>query len=79
MVKKLTKFSACFCTVLIPVKKLALCEDLERSSCGTVLFQGYLPPPGKSVVHIMFVVMIYVKLFSQIGDMILQFMFSRAI
>ncbi|XP_072023843.1 BTB/POZ domain-containing protein KCTD3-like isoform X2 [Amphiura filiformis] len=28
------------------VKKLALCEDLERSSCGTVLFQGYLAPPA---------------------------------
>ncbi|XP_033629547.1 BTB/POZ domain-containing protein KCTD3-like isoform X1 [Asterias rubens] len=28
------------------VKKLTLCEDLERSSCGNVLFHGYLPPPS---------------------------------
>ncbi|XP_066279834.1 BTB/POZ domain-containing protein KCTD3-like isoform X1 [Branchiostoma lanceolatum] len=28
------------------VKRLDLCEDLERSSCGDVLFHGYLPAPG---------------------------------
>ncbi|XP_044130317.1 SH3KBP1-binding protein 1 [Bufo gargarizans] len=27
------------------VRRLQLCEDLERSSCGSVLFNGYLPPP----------------------------------
>lgn len=27
------------------VKRLALCEDLNHSSCGDVLFHGYLPPP----------------------------------
>ncbi|XP_048474238.1 SH3KBP1-binding protein 1 isoform X4 [Rhincodon typus] len=27
------------------VRRLELCEDLERSSCGNVLFHGYLPPP----------------------------------
>ncbi|XP_038641980.1 SH3KBP1-binding protein 1 isoform X1 [Scyliorhinus canicula] len=27
------------------VRRLELCEDLERSSCGSVLFHGYLPPP----------------------------------
>ncbi|XP_030074158.1 SH3KBP1-binding protein 1 [Microcaecilia unicolor] len=26
------------------VRRLQLCEDLERSSCGSVLFNGYLPP-----------------------------------
>uniref|UniRef100_A0A2L2YBL9 BTB/POZ domain-containing protein KCTD3 n=1 Tax=Parasteatoda tepidariorum TaxID=114398 RepID=A0A2L2YBL9_PARTP len=26
------------------VKRLILCEDLNRSSCGDVLFHGYLPP-----------------------------------
>lgn len=30
---------------IIPlVKRLALCEDLNHSSCGDVLFYGYLPP-----------------------------------
>ncbi|XP_043501074.1 BTB/POZ domain-containing protein KCTD3 isoform X1 [Polistes fuscatus] len=28
------------------VKRLMLCEDLTQSSCGDVLFSGYLPPPG---------------------------------
>lgn len=27
------------------IKRLALCEDLNYSSCGDVLFYGYLPPP----------------------------------
>lgn len=30
----------------IAVRRLLLCEELERSSCGSVLFHGYLPPPG---------------------------------
>lgn len=29
------------------VKRLVLCEDLNQSSCGDVLFYGYLPPPSK--------------------------------
>ncbi|KAJ3590871.1 hypothetical protein NHX12_008819 [Muraenolepis orangiensis] len=29
------------------VRKLQLCDDLDRSSCGNVLFNGYLPPPAK--------------------------------
>lgn len=29
------------------VKRLMLCEDLTQSSCGDVLFYGYLPPPSK--------------------------------
>lgn len=29
------------------VKRLVLCEDLTQSSCGDVLFYGYLPPPSK--------------------------------
>uniref|UniRef100_A0A8C5BT68 Potassium channel tetramerisation-type BTB domain-containing protein n=1 Tax=Gadus morhua TaxID=8049 RepID=A0A8C5BT68_GADMO len=28
------------------VRRLLLCEELDRSSCGSVLFHGYLPPPG---------------------------------
>uniref|UniRef100_A0A8C4SR81 BTB/POZ domain-containing protein KCTD3 n=1 Tax=Erpetoichthys calabaricus TaxID=27687 RepID=A0A8C4SR81_ERPCA len=28
------------------VIRLLLCEELERSSCGSVLFHGYLPPPA---------------------------------
>ncbi|XP_056868290.1 BTB/POZ domain-containing protein KCTD3 isoform X2 [Takifugu flavidus] len=27
------------------VRRLVLCEELDRSSCGSVLFHGYLPPP----------------------------------
>uniref|UniRef100_A0A673IG61 BTB/POZ domain-containing protein KCTD3-like n=1 Tax=Sinocyclocheilus rhinocerous TaxID=307959 RepID=A0A673IG61_9TELE len=30
------------------VRRLLLCEELERSSCGSVLFHGYFPPPAKS-------------------------------
>uniref|UniRef100_A0A7N6AQH9 BTB/POZ domain-containing protein KCTD3 n=1 Tax=Anabas testudineus TaxID=64144 RepID=A0A7N6AQH9_ANATE len=30
------------------VRKLQLCDELDRSSCGNVLFNGYLPPPGTS-------------------------------
>jgi len=28
------------------VRRLQLLEELDRSSCGNVLFTGYLPPPG---------------------------------
>ncbi|CAG11038.1 unnamed protein product, partial [Tetraodon nigroviridis] len=28
------------------VRRLVLCEELDRSSCGSVLFHGYLPPPA---------------------------------
>uniref|UniRef100_A0AAQ5XKG9 BTB domain-containing protein n=1 Tax=Amphiprion ocellaris TaxID=80972 RepID=A0AAQ5XKG9_AMPOC len=28
------------------VRKLQLCDELDRSSCGNVLFNGYLPPPA---------------------------------
>ncbi|KAG7237870.1 hypothetical protein INR49_031764 [Caranx melampygus] len=28
------------------VRRLLLCEELDRSSCGSVLFHGYLPPPA---------------------------------
>ncbi|XP_031697352.1 SH3KBP1-binding protein 1-like [Anarrhichthys ocellatus] len=31
--------------VLLSVRKLQLCDELDRSSCGNVLFNGYLPPP----------------------------------
>lgn len=31
---------------LSSVRRLLLCEEIERSSCGSVLFHGYLPPPG---------------------------------
>ncbi|XP_076284196.1 BTB/POZ domain-containing protein KCTD3 [Lasioglossum baleicum] len=32
--------------ILPLVKRLILCEDLTQSSCGDVLFYGYLPPPS---------------------------------
>uniref|UniRef100_A0A8C7VLU1 BTB/POZ domain-containing protein KCTD3 n=1 Tax=Oncorhynchus mykiss TaxID=8022 RepID=A0A8C7VLU1_ONCMY len=28
------------------VRRLLLCEEIERLCCGSVLFHGYLPPPG---------------------------------
>ena len=31
------------------VKRLMLCEDLSQSSCGDVLFYGYLTPPSKFI------------------------------
>ncbi|PSN50775.1 hypothetical protein C0J52_05950 [Blattella germanica] len=37
------------------VKRLMLCEDLSQSSCGDVLFYGYLPPPSgenSAAVHV---------------------------
>nr|XP_054758380.1 BTB/POZ domain-containing protein KCTD3-like [Lytechinus pictus] len=33
------------------VKKLTLCEELDRSSCGSVLFHGFLPPSPFPVRH----------------------------
>ncbi|XP_052341960.1 BTB/POZ domain-containing protein KCTD3-like isoform X1 [Oncorhynchus keta] len=30
------------------VRRLLLCEEIERSSCGSVLFHGYLPPPARN-------------------------------
>ncbi|KFV78939.1 SH3KBP1-binding protein 1, partial [Struthio camelus australis] len=30
------------------VRRLQLREELDRSSCGSVLFNGYLPPPGRA-------------------------------
>uniref|UniRef100_A0A671K2F0 BTB/POZ domain-containing protein KCTD3 n=1 Tax=Sinocyclocheilus anshuiensis TaxID=1608454 RepID=A0A671K2F0_9TELE len=33
------------------VRKLQLCDELDRSSCGNVLFNGYLPPAGTSPEH----------------------------
>lgn len=35
----------------LAVRRLLLCEELDRSSCGSVLFHGYLPPPGKTTAH----------------------------
>lgn len=29
------------------VKRLMLCEEMTQSTCGDVLFYGYLPPPSK--------------------------------
>lgn len=29
------------------VRRLQVREELDRSSCGNVLFNGYLPPPGR--------------------------------
>ena len=35
---------ACMC-VLYVVKRLAVCEELERSSCGSLLFYCQIKPP----------------------------------
>ena len=34
-----------YCIIL--VKRLAVCEELEKSSCGSILFYAQLNPPGK--------------------------------
>lgn len=31
----------------LAVRRLQVREELDRSSCGNVLFNGYLPPPGR--------------------------------
>lgn len=33
------------------VKRLMLCEDLTQSTCGDILFYGYLPPPSKYYLY----------------------------
>ena len=33
---------------LAAVKRLVVCEELERSNCGNILFYGHLSPPGES-------------------------------
>ncbi|XP_071490158.1 BTB/POZ domain-containing protein KCTD3-like [Diadema antillarum] len=45
------KHEAEFYGILPLVKKLALCEDLDHSSCGNVLFHGFLPPTPFPVRH----------------------------
>lgn len=37
------------CVYVFAVRRLLLCEELDRSSCGSVLFHGYLPSPGKDM------------------------------
>lgn len=39
----------CVYMFMCAVRRLLLCEELDRSSCGSVLFHGYLPPPGKDM------------------------------
>lgn len=41
----------CVCVCVCAVRRLVLCEELDRSSCGSVLFHGYLPPPGKNTMQ----------------------------
>ncbi|UYV82941.1 KCTD3, partial [Cordylochernes scorpioides] len=42
------------------VKRLTLCEDLNHSSCGDVLFHGWIPPPVP-VVQAMIIMMTRLK------------------
>ena len=44
---------------LSPVRRLALCEDLDVASCGDVLFHGYFHPPGSD--HVITVKMVFVS------------------
>uniref|UniRef100_A0A4W5MZ56 BTB/POZ domain-containing protein KCTD3 n=1 Tax=Hucho hucho TaxID=62062 RepID=A0A4W5MZ56_9TELE len=43
---KILRHEAEFYGITPLVRRLLLCEEIERSSCGSVLFHGYLPPPG---------------------------------
>ena len=40
-----------FYGILSLVKRLLLCEDLDRSSCGDVLFTGFIPAPKCPEAH----------------------------
>lgn len=39
-------FNACMSCLSYTVKRLAVCEELEKSSCGSILFYAQLNPPG---------------------------------
>jgi len=52
MVDYLCRHEAEFYGVTGLVKRLTLCQDLTTSSCGDVLFCGYLPPPGVLLIQI---------------------------
>ena len=34
----------------VVVKRLVLCEDISKSACGDVLFQGVIPAPSKPML-----------------------------
>jgi hypothetical protein len=36
------------------IRRLQLCEDLEHSQCGDVLFNGYINPPHSNNVPLVF-------------------------
>ena len=36
------------------IRRLQLCEDLEHSQCGDVLFNGYINPPNTSHTPVAF-------------------------
>ena len=36
---------------IFSVRRLTLCEDLDHSSCGDVLFHGYFQPPSKFLLR----------------------------
>ena len=36
------------------IRRLQLCEDLEHSQCGDVLFNGYIDPPHSGNAHVPF-------------------------
>uniref|UniRef100_A0AAR2LWD3 Potassium channel tetramerisation-type BTB domain-containing protein n=1 Tax=Pygocentrus nattereri TaxID=42514 RepID=A0AAR2LWD3_PYGNA len=61
------------------VRKLQLCDELDRSSCGTVLFNGYLPPPGdqqRSVGSAKYSVYIYIYIYIYIHTFVFFLFFS---
>jgi hypothetical protein len=43
-----------FYAVLPLIRRLQLCEDLEHSQCGDVLFNGYINPPHSTNVPLTF-------------------------
>lgn len=43
-----------FYAVLPLIRRLQLCEDLEHSQCGDVLFNGYINPPNTNHVPVTF-------------------------
>lgn len=43
-----------FYAVLPLIRRLQLCEDLEHSQCGDVLFNGYINPPHSNNIPVTF-------------------------
>ena len=44
---------ACVLALYIAVRRLLLCEELEHSTCGGVLFHGIIPSPSMLCIFVL--------------------------